>query len=451
MYDSEGTLVIYALDPLHVGASAGDASVDLPLARDVFLGDPILPFSAVRGMVFDACESEPDRPALLGAAPDLDGNGRRGAVTFTDARPLLFPVRSARGGFAWMTCARLLSAFADSIGSPITIEDSPRARVPQRSELTLNAPGGHQVVVIAGHRLDVAAVEHVADSLAAELLDLGVSDLAARLVVVPDALCRELMTGETERRHRVRIDTGGTAADGGLFSLEAIPRDTVLFAKALALSPKILGSGPGSERGGAEALHLVAGALAAGDLVIGGEATVGLGRCRARLILGAATLSTREFLPTNGAEDDIEREASQLADLTIEQAIRQRRSAGVRQAVDGQSGRKERDVVALARELPWRVRTDGLVKALADLAADAASEGPRTGKAEVLRSALNWLRRSSGGPFPRVSERSYISDDLAPIEDAIDADPDYVAYAAEDLQRFLVWLKRLAELEDMED
>lgn len=115
--------------------------------------------------------------------------------------------------------------------------------------------------------------------------------------------------------------------------------------------------------------------------------------------------------------------------------------------------RFRREFRALCRELPGRVQADGLVKALVDLAGRGAERGrPTRSAAGLLLSQLcQWLARD-GGPFrerpPEADGRSpYLSREFFVVEEAIDADLECVDHAEEDAQRFLRWLKRLAEVE----
>lgn len=286
MYRAHRTLLLLALEPLHVGTAAGSRRVDLPVARDVVDGDPILPFSALRGMLAEAAAS--DREWLAGAR-DREGSDRsqRGAVAFTDARPLLFPVRSGRGGFAWITCPRVLRTFGEIAGGPkVELVDDGAVRLPASSRLRIGRPSEGGGVVLAGQHFPARQADGVVGWLAGPLGQLGVEEtaLVVRLAVVPDSVWANLLATETDVRHRVAVDREtATVKPGALFAVEVIPRDTIFFGRALALSPKVYERGQTADA--VQALSRAADRLAAADhLTIGGEITVGMGRCRARLI-----------------------------------------------------------------------------------------------------------------------------------------------------------------------
>lgn len=313
MYESARALVLYAVEPVHVGAATGAGGVDLPVARDARggdqpgeRGDPILTFSALRGAFRDVCPTAL-RPVLLGDAPDEDSNeGRRGALTFTDALPLLFPVRSSKGGFAWVTCWRVLAEFAGR-GRGTTLDLAPdgqnegerdkadEVRIAPGSALALRSPSGASFVVIAGSRYTATEVAALHTWLHTRLggVSPGEAALAARIAVVADEVFAWLVESETERRARVRIDGNtGTVAAQALFSVEAVPRDTFFFGSVLALSPGLWRSADAAVAAGGQSfqtaehvLDKTASVLTDADVVtIGGEITVGMGRCQARLI-----------------------------------------------------------------------------------------------------------------------------------------------------------------------
>ncbi len=105
---------------------------------------------------------------------------------------------------------------------------------------------------------------------------------------------------------------------------------------------------------------------------------------------------------------------------------------------------------ALCRELPLRIESSGLAKALVDLAGNrGASRGNinlDTASGLVLHHLRRWFCRE-GGPFQKREDAEYLSEDLFVIEEVIGADVEYLDYAEEDARPFLRWLKRLAEVE----
>ncbi len=103
---------LHALTPLHVGAGRGVGFIDLPIMREKVTKWPLVPGSAVKGVMADhfgatedARRADENDGKLLKAAFGLSGDdySNSGSLVFTDARLVCLPVRSLYGTFAWVT------------------------------------------------------------------------------------------------------------------------------------------------------------------------------------------------------------------------------------------------------------------------------------------------------------------------------------------------------------
>jgi CRISPR-associated protein Cmr3 len=95
-------ILLHALTPLHVGTGQAVGNVDLPIAREKATGFPIVPASALKGVLRDNFNNQSWATQAFG---DTD---QAGAWVFTDLRILCLPVRSFFG------CVRLRNLPADS-------------------------------------------------------------------------------------------------------------------------------------------------------------------------------------------------------------------------------------------------------------------------------------------------------------------------------------------------
>src|ERR1035437_221225 len=136
-------LYLFTRTPLHVGAGSSVGAIDQPIQRERHTGFPVIPASSLKGTFADAWNGElheesNDRGGtkkvrvrqdgsvsaaawLFGS--DSDKHPFAGAVQFSEARLLAFPIRSARGSFAWVTCPLALArAVRDGVPGVKAIE-----------------------------------------------------------------------------------------------------------------------------------------------------------------------------------------------------------------------------------------------------------------------------------------------------------------------------------------
>ena len=291
-------LIILTRAPLHVGAGASVGAIDQPIQRERHTCFPIIPASSLKGSFADHWNDQlasddgkkvrvtrdglSSVPAWLFGS-DSDKNAFAGSLVFSEARVLAFPVRSAKGSFAWITCPLMLQrANRDGvIASDIPAE-------PEQDDRAIFKPDGPlalgQQIVLEDYCLGTSGA--YPDNLAAEIAALLPAEqvfqsIKDRLVVLTNGMMSHFVTTACEVAQHVRIsDETGTAEGTGLFNQENVPADT-LFYSQLGANP---GRGKGESRTADEAL------TAFGDKIIssrvfqfGGDASTGLGFCTVTL------------------------------------------------------------------------------------------------------------------------------------------------------------------------
>jgi CRISPR-associated protein Cmr4 len=111
-------LFLFTRTPLHVGAGVSNGAIDRPLQRERHTGLPIIPGTTLKGVFAaewtDPVEGtrQPEGVWLFGSGDAPEGEGSAGALQFSEAKLLAFPVRSARGSFAWITSPLILRRWA---------------------------------------------------------------------------------------------------------------------------------------------------------------------------------------------------------------------------------------------------------------------------------------------------------------------------------------------------
>lgn len=308
---SNAILFLRAQTAMHPGAGTSVGAIDLPIQRERFTGWPIVQGSSIKGVLRDryraslvsggdastseAADNHKDVTTLFGA--DTNHEDHAGAVSVTDARVLAFPVRSAKGVFAWATCpaavARLLQDLA-MVGHkpPITHLDDiadDRAALPQPAQALLLLPQNRLILEDLLFTLEEAQTKGITEL--AKWLMPRIGDGAPlhnpenRLVLVSDNAFTHYVRHTTELVTRIRLEYKTKhVVKGALFTLELIPAETLLYSALLIESPR----GGSMNLKPAEMCTNLHDVLNDKLLQIGGEETTGKGWCRARIDTGVA-------------------------------------------------------------------------------------------------------------------------------------------------------------------
>lgn len=285
---------LHALTPLHVGAGAGLGFIDLPVIREKATDWPVVPGSAVKGVLADwhGASAGPGREAdaLKTAAFGTGGedNANAGTLVLTDARLVCLPVRSLYGTFAWVTCKPVLDRLARDLKA--AGETGVPASVPA-SESALLATGtrlfGTGEKVYLGE-LDFQREFRAEATAWAEYLKRALfpgdtdwqGEFQKRFAIVPEDPFNFFSKTATEVNARIKMNPDTRTVDkehGALWYEEALPAETVLAG--LAWCDRVPAARPGVTE------DAVIGLVQSAILQIGGKATVGRGQVR--LVAGA--------------------------------------------------------------------------------------------------------------------------------------------------------------------
>jgi len=267
-------LAIFTRTPLHVGAGSSVSAVDQPVQRERHTGHPVIPGSSIKG-VFRAHFSarSPDQvDELFGPDVTTLEDSAAGALSFSEARPVLFPVRSARGAYALVTCPLSLSRFLRDAGDGLSLPDAPGDNHCLAGS-TVTSDGK---VVLEEYCFKSTGdfPADLAEHLSANLLEDAVLTAGkTRFVLLSDGDFAHFVRNACEVRQHVKIDPeSGTAKGGVLFNEECVPSETLFHATVSNLR-------------GASDDNAVFTDLANEQLIqFGGNATTGLGFCAVKLL-----------------------------------------------------------------------------------------------------------------------------------------------------------------------
>ena len=254
MFQQAKPLFLIARTPLHAGTGSDLGYKDLPIQREKHTGFPKVEASSLKGAlreVFEKLTSYEDtmsktkitvgkKEVELSFGPE-SGDSHAGALGFTDARLLLFPMKSLKGIFAWVTCPMVLEKFKTelelcNLGKSDLLESMPN--IPKEKTIgDISTLGINGNIVLEEYSLSIAPdpkTKTFADELGKIL---GIPDLDKRLVVLDDEIFTDFVKMHTEVITRIKInEKTGTADGGALFNEEFLPAESVLYSLVLASS-----------------------------------------------------------------------------------------------------------------------------------------------------------------------------------------------------------------------
>ena len=298
MFKEKAVMFLHAETSMHLGSGQSVGAIDLAIQRERHTGFPMGAASGVKGAVRNWFERHAERlgnPEQAGRrvvatfGPEGEGaNDHMGAVAFTDARLLLFPVRSMKGVFAWTTCPAVLGRVRRDLkaagkevlwgvpkpgenqvlGMPKNENKTDDGRV-LLEEYAFTYQQDEDVVELA------AWIQGQAWPASSEYM-FWHDWLPGHLLVLHDDAFKDFVTHSTEVQARVKLNEQKTTTGkgGNLFYQENLPSDVLLYALVLAQDDlsRTLG-GDGSAK---DLLNYVK-TLSGERLQMGGDESVGKG------------------------------------------------------------------------------------------------------------------------------------------------------------------------------
>ncbi|OQC30388.1 MAG: RAMP superfamily protein [Thermotogae bacterium ADurb.Bin062] len=313
MYKLAKPFFLIVETPLHAGSGSDLGVVDLPIQREKPTGFPKIESSGLKGCIRDAFETArrtttvgtqtiqtSDKATIDRAFGPETGGDHAGALGFSDARLLLFPVKSMKGVFAWITCPQVLERLRTDLG----LAGVEGISIPKENTIPVNSqlPIKGDRIVLEEYTFNVKKDQNSSDpcSVFANWLSTNVfpqgneygywrEKMKKDLVVLSDDDFGDFVHLSTEVITRIKINNEtGTVQDGALFTEEYLPSETILYS--LALTTPVFrddnDKGVFKQNQGIKEEELVMDYFVDGlpeVLQIGGNATIGKGIVRTRV------------------------------------------------------------------------------------------------------------------------------------------------------------------------
>jgi len=300
MYQIAKPLFLICETPLHAGSGSDLGIVDLPIQRERHTSFPKIEASSLKGALRESTEqrvlkklkpdhsnkkdiqeelkklnivfgfddgafkdfSKEEMKALFNTK-DKDGNTVKGntdfagAIGFTDARLLLFPIKSIKGVFAWVTCPRVLKQFTRDMkltdgNDTFTILGEQFNNI-KENECYILCEKEKSDLIVGDDKIILEEYAFTASSIELKIEDKSLSDYFAAtffaansywyekaqssIIILSDNDFKDFVNLSTEVITRNKIDNQTGTVDkknGSLFTEEYLPTESVMYSLVMA-------------------------------------------------------------------------------------------------------------------------------------------------------------------------------------------------------------------------
>ncbi len=261
MYNTKLVLTYHALTPVHVGSGTSVSYVDNPIQREKHTDFPVIAGSGIKGVIRElATRKWKDKVEVI-FGPERDGSEHASCISFTDAKILLFPVRSVKGVFAWITSPYVLKRFKNELESLGISGNS--VNIPNLN--ALDNLKDDEIIICDNSELKIDDGTVALEEFVFNLREIKVNDgdgnqenisnkvaewiwsflpshlknnLQKRLAIVSDDVFKDFVKYAVEIRTRIRIDQmTGTVEKGKLFTIELVPAEAVFYGFVFITEP----------------------------------------------------------------------------------------------------------------------------------------------------------------------------------------------------------------------
>lgn len=289
MFTDKKPVMMICETSVHAGSGSDLGIIDLPIQREKHTSYPKFESSGIKGMmrqyfrsVFDLSELE----KYFGPEPENSDNleSTASCIGFMDGRILLFPVKSVKGVFAYVTCPDVLKRFMrDMLIADFNefskLEEINPGDICQKSRLLAEK----NTVILEEYAFeDCVESEKLTDFAfkLAKILDGKINQYWAEklkrdIIVISDDDFSDFVNLYSEVNARIKINPDtGTVAKGALWYEEFIPTDTIMYS--MLMTSNSFGKTKESAK---DVMNKILGEFPE-MLQIGGDATIGKGLIR---------------------------------------------------------------------------------------------------------------------------------------------------------------------------
>lgn len=259
MFKQSNPLFFVCESPLHAGSGSDLGIIDLPIQRERHTSFPKIEGSSLKGAIREAVEhvstdftlngkTEKNAKCVELAFGPEKGDGQAGALGFSDARLLLFPVKSVKGVFAWVTCPKVLEQFKRDM-TICSISVNIKGEEPYAdscvADSSTNLKLANNKIVLEEYAFSISGsynIEVEGQTLSKWLSSL-IDDsfwsqkISKDIVILSNDDFKDFVNLSTEVITRTQIDNNtGTVKSGALFTEEYLPAESIMYSLVMASS-----------------------------------------------------------------------------------------------------------------------------------------------------------------------------------------------------------------------
>ncbi|HNS99943.1 MAG TPA: type III-B CRISPR module RAMP protein Cmr4 [Polyangiaceae bacterium] len=310
MFEKKAAMFLYCVSPVHMGAGTQLGVIDNPIQRERHTEHPMMAGSGLKGALRHDAQTRWEQSAWVHKlfGPDAKVPEHAGAISFSDAQIVLFPVRSLKQTFVYATCPTALARLQRTLLTAGVV-DAQGWKIPELGQDDcVVVDEGKDLLV--GDKLILESFQfknNTKNSTKGMAAWLGQSAMPAEpsyfadkvkkhLVVLHDDRFNYFVRNATVVEAHVRIsDESGTADDGGLFYTENLPSESLLLSLGMA-SRERRKKKEGDDSTSFLSAEEIMAAIIRGDkgregfdgrlIQVGGDATTGRGQVVLRFVGG---------------------------------------------------------------------------------------------------------------------------------------------------------------------
>lgn len=310
MFKKAKVMFIYTETSLHCGSGTSLGVIDLPIQREKYTDYPVCQASGVKGVVrewFEVNKANEGDKIKWTFGPDFsskkeESDAHAGAATFTDARLLLFPVRSLNGVFAYTTSRFALSRLKRDLEmAGVKVDWTVPAEAGDDKIFGVQGSkikDSNNKVVLEEYTFDFHAensIEAIVNWIADNAIPQGNeyefwrNKVKTDLLILPENAFRDFLKLSTEVQARIMINNDTkTVKQGALFYEESLSSDSLLYSVVMAHDPACdSDKRPEGLKNDNEVMVFIS-EINAQRLQFGGDATIGKGIVNVNLLNGGA-------------------------------------------------------------------------------------------------------------------------------------------------------------------